>query len=553
MLHPSSPVDPRSAGLARVRRRRPGRLAVAVLLGLVLAACSGDPAPVVQPRETVRDGGTLRLAVPALPGSFNPYRAEPFSAVGDLLGPATGSAVQVQPDGSWEVDPLYAESVEIVGDAPLSVAVRLNPDGVWSDGSPIDAADMQAFVAAQQGAAGQQTTVDGWGVVTEVQAGEDPWSYTVVFAETTADWPAFVYPGLPAEATAPDVYNGFVDAAPPGNGPFVVDTIDRESGTVELVRNPQWWGPEPRLDAVTFTAASSTDRAEAFEAGDLDAVTVDEGTVRAVAEGDDARLLQAPSTDWSQLTLNAARGPLSVPEVRRAVALAVDRDGIVADTGAALDTEAEAVGSVLLLPGQRGYRDTAEAALPHDPAEARRLLEAAGYTRDAAGLAVGGDGVPLTLTMPVPAGTDPNLRRTRRIADDLADVGITVDVVEVPAEEFFATVVVPLAFDLVTFLWDGEAFGLTSATARYAPVDAKENFTGQADPTVADLGARLRLTLDPAARDDLVAQFDAAVFAAGATVPLAVEPQVLAVAEDVVNLEPRQFGGADWTSVGFRG
>mgnify|MGYP002682174817 CR=1 FL=1 len=87
---------------------------------------------------------------------------------------------------------------------------------------------------------------------------------------------------------------------------------------------------------------------------------------------------QAAGTEWSQLTLNGARGPLKDVNVRRAVAHAINRDEIADTVSGEFGLDGVTMGSVVYVPGQRGYSDSS-AGLAFDPTEAKRLLAKAGY------------------------------------------------------------------------------------------------------------------------------------------------------------------------------
>ncbi|MFT4187862.1 MAG: ABC transporter substrate-binding protein [Aeromicrobium sp.] len=519
------------------------RLAVGAAGLLLLASCGGGDEPV-----ELRDGGTLRLAVSELPESFNPYRATPSPALQTLLEPTRGSAVRLADDGSWDVDERYAESVEITATEPFTVTVRLNPDAVWSDGTPIDTADMQAFVAAQTGAGGQLPS-DGepWRAVAGVDPGADAWTYAVRFNAPTADWPALVYPGLPSEATAAELYNDFSTGAPPTSGPFAVESVDREKGVVTLGRHPHWWGEEPTLDGVEFSVMDADRQATAFAEGDLDAIDLPPTAITEFADRDGVTLSVSPGREWSHLTLNAGRGPLAHPAVRQAVARAVDRQALADAVG----SKAAAAGSVVAVPGQQGYADTASDVLGHDLDAATELLASAGYT-ESKGRWVGSDGAPLTLRYPVPEGNEPALERAEAVAADLDDLGVDVDVEPRPAETFFDDVVVALDFDLVSFLWSSDPFATQAAVARSTPVDGPSNFTGLADPAVAHAGAALLAAADPDSFRAAARAYDEAVLATATIIPLVVEPQAVVADEEVVGLTARRFGVIDWTKVGFR-
>ena len=516
-----------------------------VVGAFVLAACSSDPDTLEVDRAEVRDGGTLQLAVDALPSTFNPWAAPVGDSAETVLESTRGSAVKVADDGSWIVDERYASSVEIASTEPFAVNVTLNPEAVWSDGSPIDVADMQAFASAQLAPGGQAVAdLDRWSVVAGVVPGADQWTYTVQFTRPTADWPDLIYPGLPAEVTAAEAYNAFIDVAPPGNGPFVVAEIDRAGGLVRLERNPQWWGETPALDAIEYRALSAQDQADAYADGNLDAIEL----APSAAEGVDQGVIStSPGHEWSNLTLNAARGPLTSVAVRQAVALALDRPKLVEATS----PDAELAGSYVTVPGQEGHADTLSNGLSRDTEQARTLIASAGYAPAGEGW-TGPDGAPLTLRLVVPEGNEAVATRAEAIQGDLADVGIEVAVEPRPVDTFFSDVVVPLDFDLVTFLWSTDPLDTTATAARVQPVDGPMNFTGLADPTVVQAAAGLLQATEPTAFAAAAAAFDTAVLATYVLIPLVVEPQVLAVGDDVVNLVARRFGVTDWTTVGFR-
>ncbi len=516
-----------------------------VLAALVLTACGGDPDSLEVDRTEVRDGGTLHLAVEAMPTTFNIGAAPVGDTATSVLEPTRGGAVVLADDGTWSVDERYATSVEVASADPLAVTVTLNPEAVWSDGSTIDAADMQAYATAQIAAAGQASAdVDTWSVVAGVDPGADAWTYTVRFTRPTPDWPDLVYPGLPAEATPAEVYNGYADAAPPSNGPFVVAEIDREAGLVRLERNPQWWGETPALDAIEYRALDGQAQAEAFTDGDLDAIELAPAGADSVEDG---VVSTAPGQEWSHLTLNAARGPLASPVVRQAVALALDRDALVEATGA----DAALAGSFVTVPGQSGYTDTVGDLLTRDVEQARDLIASAGYTADGDGWTAP-DGSALALRLPVPEGNEAAASRAEAVAGDLADVGIEVTIEPRPVDTFFSDVVVPLDFDLVTFLWSTDPLDTAAAVARVLPVDSPLNFTGLADPGVAQAADALLRSIEPKAFAAATAAFDTAVLATSVIIPLVVEPHVLAVGDDVVNLMAHRFATPDWTVVGFR-
>lgn len=502
---------------------------------------------------SVRAGGALRLAVSALPSNLNPVQADGATAsTHQVLAPTTGSPVRITSDGGWRVDPDYAKSVDVVDQKPLTVRVRLNPDAVWQDGTPIAAKDMTAFHRAMSGRVKglQVATTDGFDDIKSVRRGKDRFEYTVTFDTPRSDWPLYIYPRLPADvSTKRKAFNqGFRTKAVPSNGPFVLDSIDTKTGTITEKRNPRWWGRKPRLDQVVWRIADPSVQAKAFAAGELDAVSLDGSTYASAAAT--GTVQRAAGGMWSHLTLNAARGPLRDADVRRAVAAAIDRTALAKTAGDAVKAPGRTAGSLLLVPGQRDYRDSATKALRPGRAEARALLRKAGYT-ERAGKAVR-KGKPLTLKLPVPSDTPSSDARIKAIAADLEAVGITVETPTVRAARFFPDTVVPLDFDLVTFTWPASPFPVEAAERRFRPVDSPQNFTGVAARKLNPLWRRATATLDADQRADLVHELDAKLLRQAVVIPLAVVPDVVVVRRGLANYGAATFEQPDFTTVGFR-
>ncbi|MCW2840479.1 MAG: hypothetical protein JWR55_1962 [Aeromicrobium sp.] len=500
----------------------------------------------------VAEGGALRLAASSLPANFNPLQADSAdSDVEKILGPTSGGAVRITADGGWEVDPDYAESVEVTDRDPLTVQVRLNEDAVWEGGSSITAKDMVAFWQAQNGSNDdfQVISTAGYDAISSVEPGEDEFEYTVTFEQPTAEWPLYVYPRLAANvSSSPKLFNeAFRTRAISSNGPFVVTSIDATKGVVTQERNPRWWGDTPRLEKISWNVADPKLQAEAFANDELDAVDLQASTYASV--GKTGTIQRAAGIEWSQVTLNGGRGPLSDVDVRRAVARAINREPIATTAARALGGPPAPLGSVLLVPGQAGYRDSS-AAIAYDPPAAKELLVGAGYEQGADGM-FAKDGEPLELTMPVPEDTPANTARATAIQKNLKAVGIAVKLTPVPADTFFDQVVIPLDFDLVTFIRTASPFPLTAAKPFFFPLDSPENYTGIG---TARFGTGFDTVLGTLA-DDLrrkrIAKLDEWILADVPVIPLAVTPVAVAVRDGLANYGASQFEQPDWTTVGF--
>jgi peptide/nickel transport system substrate-binding protein len=551
--------------------RTPSATAASLILAgaLVLSGCSilpggsdsADSAHVDKPlRNTgwvtaapgsVAAGGTLRLAVDAIPKNFNPQQTDgSTSDAATILAPTSGSAIRVTADGGWRVDPDYATSIKVTSKSPLTISVHLNKHAVWQGGTPIRSKDMVAFWHAQNGSSSafKVSSTAGYEDISAVKA-EGTYAYSVVFKKPTGEWPQYVYPRLPANvSSSPKLFNSaFRKRAIPSNGPFNVTAIDDKTGTVTETPNPRWWGTKPRLAKIVWRIATADVQAKAYAANELDAFDVQAATYDTVKGH--GSIQAAAGLEWTQLTLNGARGPLKDVNVRRAVAHAINRTQIADQAASQVGLKGTTLGSFIYLPGQRGYHDSS-AAIAYDPKESARLLAKAGYAKNSQGL-MARKGTTLTLTMPVPAKTPSNSERAVAIKADLKKVGIAVKLLTVPADTFFDKYVIALNFDLVTFTWRGSAFPVAAAEPLFFPVDSGQNFTGLRDDRLGPGWDKANAALDDAKRHEIARAIDAHLLDEAPIVPISVTPITVAVRNGVLNYGASQFEQPDWTRVGF--
>ena len=167
-----------------------------------------------------------------------------------------------------------------------------------------------------------------------------------------------------------------------GNGPFVLKTW-KPNEVIIVEKSPTYWdAARVRLQAIHFHPIDSQDAEErAFRAGQLHVTyTLPVGKVDAYRRAAPQFLRRDPYFNTYFFRLNVRRPPLDNEQVRRALALAVDRQAIVEHVlrGGQLPATS------LTPPGLADYTPPAE--LTADFAAARRLLAAAGHP--------GGHGLP---------------------------------------------------------------------------------------------------------------------------------------------------------------
>jgi oligopeptide transport system substrate-binding protein len=168
-----------------------------------------------------------------------------------------------------------------------------------------------------------------------------------------------------------------------GNGPFTL-TEWRANVHVVVQKNPRYWdAARNRLERIVFLPIEKTDVEEHnFRAGQTHVTWgLPTAKIAVYRERDPARLRLDPLLMPFFLRFNVTKAPFDNQKVRRALALALDRAGIVR----AVFADSRRPAEHLTPPDCGGY--TARARIPTDFAAARRLLAEAGFS--------GGRGLPV--------------------------------------------------------------------------------------------------------------------------------------------------------------
>ncbi len=536
---------------------RARRFAFFASLALVLSACSllsgGDDDESLPLTDYVKTSpselgskSVLRLGEVVFPTNLNPVHVDGILAEAPkLLEPSMGSAVRVLADGRWEVNQDYAKSVSVVDAKPLTIEVVLEPQAVWQGGASITSADMVAFVKAMKD---NRYQASGHPAINDIDkvVEKSKFTYHVVFKRVNADWPAVIYPTLPAAVTAkPEIFNtAYTTRAIPSNGPFVVTKIDPTTNTLRLDRNPLWWGKKPALKTIEWRFAESGVLKQAFELGEIDVAHLEKADAKNPPAGGVVRV--SASTSWTQITLNGGRGALADAKVRQAVSLAINRTEFAEGLKTTVGHVGREMDTVVLMPGQTGHQPL---GVKQDVAKAKSLLKEAGW--NVGDKQTTKKGQQMTLTLPIPKGHASSQARAKLIASQLKQIGIAVNVQEVPANTFHSRRVIPLDFDLVTFTRTGSAFNLTPSRSWFTPLDSPDNFTGKASKAISQAFDTAIRTLDEDKRVDAIHQIGIVANNQASIVPLAVVPNALVVRDGVVNFGPTQFEDIDWTLVGW--
>jgi peptide/nickel transport system substrate-binding protein len=315
------------------------------------------------------DGGQLSVTLPSAPFGLDPTVAS--------LGVTTGGAplaalydtlIKWDPD-SGEYSGQLAESIESNADF-TQWTLKLRPDVVFSDGTPLNADAVEFSVQRMKNARGSAATYPDY-----VASYEKPDQQTVIFnmVQPLNNFDALLAGELgymvspTAVAAAGDQFN----TNPVGAGPFVLDRFDPASELI-LKRNPTYSLGTPPLESIRFVwnpeQGANVDKLLAGETDMIMLTSVPE-EVKAIEAGYPAN---SQLVAGSGLAINSSPDrafPGDDPRVRQALSLAIDRDAV----NQRVNNGEGIMGDFLFPPGNRLYTDQPFAE--YNPDEARRLLD----------------------------------------------------------------------------------------------------------------------------------------------------------------------------------
>jgi peptide/nickel transport system substrate-binding protein len=154
---------------------------------------------------------------------------------------------------------------------------------------------------------------------------------------------------------------------------------------------------------------------------------------------------------YNMLIMNLDSPLFDRVETRQAFALAIDRDVVTGD-------EQARVGRALygpLLPHSWAYDVACSPPQPQNVAEARKLLDAAGWTMGPSGLRAR-NGMTMTVVVAVNSDMPGNVTMTQKLVDDLRWVGVDARMVAVNRDVFLSDYLGPRAFHIALAGWEAQ-------------------------------------------------------------------------------------------------
>src|SRR3984957_1343872 len=214
--------------LSRPRARWLALTTAAAAASLVVAACGGSSSPSASSSTgTVKAGGTTTFAMDEDVAGFNILQADDSEFVLQEINDQIWPQIFITPPNlTPTLDTNVVTSAKVTNTSPQTVVYKINPKAVWSDGTPMSAADFIYTWQADSGnpkfkdvggAAYLAASTAGYNDIKTVTSSDGGKTATVVFSAPYGDWRSLFAPMMPAHiAEKVGFNNGFQTFGPAG-------------------------------------------------------------------------------------------------------------------------------------------------------------------------------------------------------------------------------------------------------------------------------------------------------------------------------------------------
>ena len=339
-----------------------------------------------------------------LPTSWDPVTS---SAGWDMhaLGLVYASITTLNPAG--DAVPGLASSWKYAANGK-SVTFTLRPGLKFSDGAPLTATSVQQNLERGQ-TQGNSTVASELSVISKVVV-NSPTSFTLDLTQVDYQLPDLLG-GKDGMIVNPAAFKavGSIPTQPEGAGPFTLTAYVPDSHA-SLVRNPNYWDAS-QIHIQNFNVLDITQPEQilsALESGQVNVAYI-AGNQVAAAKAAGFKIDVIPSEVVNELDIQTTTKPFNNPDVVEAINYAINRQAI-------LQVQASGYGAISYQPfpaGFVGYSTKLANLYPYNPAKAKQLLAAAGYSKG------------LSITLSAPSVDDP---LAEQIQGQLQAVGITVNI-----------------------------------------------------------------------------------------------------------------------------
>ena len=491
-----------------------GGYAAAAIAGLLLAVAAPSPA-----EAAAHD--TLTIGVSTYPPNLNPL-IDATGAKSYVLGMTNRPLTAY--DAQWQLVCMLCTELPTLengkavledradGKRGIAITYTLKPGLKWGDGAPVTTRDAKFTWEIGRNPKSGAINGEEFRRITDVTVVDDrtftlhvdrvEFNYNAVDLELVPEHlerarfedPAQyrVRTRFESEPTNPGLYDG----------PYRIAEVSQGSHIV-LERNPFWPGKPPAFRRIVVRAIENSAALESnLLSGSVDYVpgegglSLDQAIALEKRVGARFDFIYKPSNYYSHIDLNLDNAILKDVRVRRALLMAIDRNGINQQLFSGKQPPADSfVNSLDWVFDPHGVN------YPYDPAGAAKLLDEAGWTlRD--GVRRSADGKPLSLELTGATGNRTAELVEQVMQSDWRKAGITVTIRNLAARVLFDNLTHRRFTGMAIFAWSSapENVPRTILHSSQIPSEANswegQNYTGYQDPETDKLLDAIETELD---------------------------------------------------------
>ncbi|XXN65093.1 ABC transporter substrate-binding protein SapA [Enterobacter ludwigii] len=329
-----------------------------------------------------------------------------------------------------------------------------------------------------------------------------------------------------------------LDREPVGTGPFQLSEY-RTGQYLRLARNPQYWKGVPRLQQVVIDlGVGGTGRLSKLLTGECDVLAYPAASQLSILRDDPRlRMTLRPGMNIAYLAFNTRKPPLDRPEVRHALALAINNERLMESI---YYGTAETAASIL--PRASWAYDNDARVTEYNPAKAREALKALGLEN-------------LHLRLVVPSSSqswNPSPLKTAELLQaDLAQVGVRVTIAPVEGR-FQEAQLMEMNHDLTLTGWatdsnDPDSFFRPLLSC--AAIRSQTNYAHWCSPAFDESLQHALLSQQLSARIDSYDKAQQILAQELPVLPLASSLRLQAYRHDIKGLVLSPFGNASFAGV----
>jgi peptide/nickel transport system substrate-binding protein len=403
----------------------------------------------------------LTKAVPGAGGEYKegvlgqPHYLNPIFAAND----ADKSVVQLVFSGLYHYNsdgaliPDLADSMPVISEDEKEYTVTLKKEVKWHNGERFTADDVVFTITSIQNPETKSPLRDQW-LNTEIVKIDD---YTVVFKNSDVSGPfiqnltqSIIQQKLWAEIPANETATNENNLKPVGTGAYSLTEIAQQTNgkivSIDLKKFDDYFAGPAYIEKITLRFYDNyQDLVTAFHSNEVQGagIAAIDTNASLSAKTDASTVYAIPLAQYQAIFFNLENKILADKNVRKALALATDKEELINDTlkGRAFPVSGPFIIQHLRLPDNQ-QRD--------DSAAAGALLDQAGWKLNSSTGLRTKNGEPLKFTINT-NDTSSNTRVAEYLAEEWRELGIEISISSTQTKELTTNVIRPRTFEVLVF------------------------------------------------------------------------------------------------------